>query len=398
MKSKFITVVAIAYNESKHCERFMQSAKEADAVVVLDTGSTDNTPELLRKLGARVEVKAFAQWKTIEEYEKNANPWRFDTARNLAETFIPEETDICVALDLDEVITPGWADKLRKLWKDDTEQAYYDYVWNHNPDGSPGVIIRKEKIYNPNVFVWRHPVHEVTSYIGDNEYPITIVIPPETFVIEHFADNDKPRTSYLPLLELSVKEVPDDDRNAHYYGRELMFRGRWQDAITELKRHLSLPRATWKEERSASMRFIGACYESLGSPDNALVWYKRAVEEKPSSREAHYAVMMCLFNSGAIKDAAEYTKSMLAIKRGTGSYIHDVNAWGVNSYINATLILYKADLKKDALSAALEAVRLFPDDRTAQYNWRVIVTELLLEQETVCAEPEEYAQTERITQ
>ena len=49
-----IVVYAIAKNEAQFVRRWMESMSEADEIVVLDTGSTDETPELLRALGAKV--------------------------------------------------------------------------------------------------------------------------------------------------------------------------------------------------------------------------------------------------------------------------------------------------------------------------------------------------------
>ena len=46
-----IAVYAICKNEEKFAERWMNSMKEADAVYVADTGSTDHSAETLRKLG-----------------------------------------------------------------------------------------------------------------------------------------------------------------------------------------------------------------------------------------------------------------------------------------------------------------------------------------------------------
>ena len=40
-----ICVYAITKNEEQFVEKWYESMKEADAVVVLDTGSTDNTVE-----------------------------------------------------------------------------------------------------------------------------------------------------------------------------------------------------------------------------------------------------------------------------------------------------------------------------------------------------------------
>ena len=47
-----IAVYAICKNESQFVDRWMDSMSEADQVVVLDTGSTDDTVERLKKSGA----------------------------------------------------------------------------------------------------------------------------------------------------------------------------------------------------------------------------------------------------------------------------------------------------------------------------------------------------------
>lgn len=54
-----VYVYAICKNESKFALRWMKSMSEADGVYVLDTGSEDNTAELLRGEGAVVEVEVF---------------------------------------------------------------------------------------------------------------------------------------------------------------------------------------------------------------------------------------------------------------------------------------------------------------------------------------------------
>ena len=83
-----IVVYAICKNESKFVDRWMNSMSEADLVVVLDTGSTDDTVERLRTRGAVVTGET-------------VSPWRFDTARNRSLELVPEDTDICVCTDLD---------------------------------------------------------------------------------------------------------------------------------------------------------------------------------------------------------------------------------------------------------------------------------------------------------
>ncbi|MFR2334313.1 MAG: glycosyltransferase, partial [Flavonifractor plautii] len=129
-----IVVYAICKNEAGHAERWMASMAEADGVYVLDTGSTDGTAERLRALGAVV-------------VEERVEPWRFDTARNRSLELVPEDADICVCTDLDEVFHPGWRAALEAAWTDGTTQAVYRYTWNFNADGSEGTVFWIEKIH-----------------------------------------------------------------------------------------------------------------------------------------------------------------------------------------------------------------------------------------------------------
>ena len=78
-----VAVYAICKNEEKFVKRWYESVKEADGIFVLDTGSTDNTAEELKKLGANVTIKKI-------------EPWRFDVARNESLNLVPEDYDICV--------------------------------------------------------------------------------------------------------------------------------------------------------------------------------------------------------------------------------------------------------------------------------------------------------------
>ena len=89
-----ICVYTISKNEEKFVKRWINSMKEADEIYVLDTGSTDNTVKLLKENNVNVKQKVIT-------------PWRFDVARNESLKLLPEDTDICVCTDLDEVFEPG---------------------------------------------------------------------------------------------------------------------------------------------------------------------------------------------------------------------------------------------------------------------------------------------------
>ena len=105
MKYKYkVCVYAICKNEEKFVDRWYESVKEADEIYVLDTGSTDNTVNKLMQHGVFVTKKII-------------DPWRFDVARNESLKLVPDDTDICVCVDLDEVYEPGWRKLLENCWK-----------------------------------------------------------------------------------------------------------------------------------------------------------------------------------------------------------------------------------------------------------------------------------------
>jgi glycosyltransferase involved in cell wall biosynthesis len=159
MSDNKICVYAICKNESKFVERWYNSMKEADCIVVLDTGSTDDTVEQLKKVGVnKVEIKPI-------------NPWRFDVARNESLKLVPEGYNILVCTDLDETFEEGWADKVRNAWNDSLERIEYKYSWSHYDNGNPNQSFMYNKIHSRN-WIWKFPVHEclVRASNGSENY------------------------------------------------------------------------------------------------------------------------------------------------------------------------------------------------------------------------------------
>ena len=181
-----VCVYAIAKNEEKFVDRWYESMKEADYIVVLDTGSTDQTVSKL-------------QDKNVIVKQKEIHPWRFDVARNESMKLIPEDTDICVCTDLDEVFNAGWRNELEKVWKKDATRCRYIYNWSLDENNNPKVSFFYEKIHAKDNFKWVNPVHEILECSINENYVIT-----DQIVLNHYPDSTKSRSSYLELLEISV--------------------------------------------------------------------------------------------------------------------------------------------------------------------------------------------------
>ena len=350
MKKYKVCVYAISKNEEKFVERWVNSMKEADKIIVLDTGSSDKTVELLKSMG-------------VDVYEKEIIPWRFDDARNEALKLIPTDYDICVCTDLDEIFTEGWKDKILANWQDDTTRMKYTYNWSFDEYGNPGTTYLLNKIHARDSYIWTHPVHEVLTPLKKEEEIIC-----KDIILNHYPDKTKSRKSYLPLLELSVKEDPEDDRNMHYLGREYMYYRRWDECISTLKKHLSLKTSLWQDERCASMRFIARCYVAKNERNLGKEWYLKAINEAPYLRESYIELAYLYYEDGSFLDSYNYLKEALNIKNKSNSYINEEFAW--NSFVYDLMSICAFNLEKydEAVENIKKALALDPNNIRLKLN------------------------------
>ena len=179
---------------------------------MLDTGSTDGSYELLKNDKRVTKVK-----------KKEIKPWRFDVARNESMKLIPDDTDICFCIDMDELINPGkpgWAQILRDNWYDEDTRANYLYAWGHNDLGEPTDVFVYDKIHSREGYEWIFPVHEVLHKTSDFEEYILNAC--DAIQVHHYQDKSKPRSSYLPLLQLAVEENPTESHCRMMLAREYL--------------------------------------------------------------------------------------------------------------------------------------------------------------------------------
>lgn len=353
MKRKLkIYVYAISKNEEQFVDRWVSSMKEADNIYVLDTGSTDNTVQKLKNLGVITNQKLY-------------DAWRFDTARNDSLELVPDDADICVCTDLDEIFLPGWREKLEEAWQENTTRAMYNYNWYLDENNIPKINFYIEKIHSRHNYKWTHPVHEVLTYIGNDK---EVVIKCDDITLNHYPDRNKSRSSYLPLLELSVKEDPNDDRNMHYLGREYMYYGKYQEAIDTLIKHLDLPSATWKDERCASMRFIGRCYKQLKRYNEAIMWYEKAIQEAPHLRDPYVELALTYDLLKNYPQVEKYCLEALKITSHQKTYINELFSWNETIYDILSLSYYYQGKYLDALNTINKALEINPNDERLKKN------------------------------
>ena len=250
----------------------------------------------------------------------------------------------------------------------DTTRLQYNYNWSFDENGRPLVNFYISKIHARTGYTWTHPVHEVLTPTTTRDNVITT----NDITVNHYPDNKKSRGSYLPLLELSVKEDPDDDRNMHYLGREYMYYGKWNEAIDTLIKHLSLPRALWKDERCASMRFIGRCYKNMHRYEEAKMWYKKASEEAPYLRDSYIEMALLYYELEDWENVIKEVNRALHIKVKTKSYINEVFSWNETPYDLLAISYYNIGNYVLAYKYSTLALKENPHDKRLKNNKAII--------------------------
>jgi tetratricopeptide (TPR) repeat protein len=336
-----IAVYTIAKNEQQFVQRWADSCAEADYRLILDTGSTDNTCQIAWDTDVTVEVETF-------------DPWRFDHARNVALACLPDDIDLCISLDMDEVLQPGWRKALEQLPPGVTRPRY-KYVWSWNPDGTEGLTYGGDKIHARHGYTWKHPVHEVLKPDGVETQQWC------DLQIHHHPDHSKSRSQYLPLLKLAVEEDPRDDRNQFYLAREYFFHGEHALAQYHFSEHLKL--SQWHPERAASYRYIAKM-----RPDSAEHHLYKAIAEDPSRRESWVALANVYYNKKDWVACRQACAMALRITEKPMDYLCEADAWGWLPHDLMAIACHHLGDTDEAFFHGSEALALNPKDERLQAN------------------------------
>lgn len=347
-----IAVYAISKDEEQFVKRFCESAADADLILIADTGSTDKTVYVAAECGAQVPVIGIT-------------PWRFDRARDAALALIPKDFDVCISLDLDEVLEPGWRQEIERVWKHDTTRLRYKFDWGHN------ILFYYEKIHHRHGYHWHHPVHEYP--VADSRIK-EVYAQTDMLLVSHHPDPTKSRGQYLDLLRMAVKEDPFCPRNAFYFARELTFYRLWDEALQALTKYLEMPEATWPNERCYAMRLLADCWEAKGDHYQALQWIRRAAAEAPNTREPWMRMAELAYVRKDWHECMYAVIQCLSIKDKALVYTCDPSCWTEKPYDYGAIAAYHLGHKAKAIEWCKEAIAINPNDARLQANLQLCIS------------------------
>ena len=357
-----IAVYAMTKNEEQFAANWYDNVSEADYVTVLDTGSTDNTVEILRSKGAIVETKVIS-------------PWRFDVARNESMRLIPADADICVCVDLDELFEPGWAENLRDYWTDDTEKMKYLYSWSHDENGYSKMQIWYEKIHdNSGNWYWAMPVHEALTFKLDRD-PVISFMPEDRLHLHHYPDLTKSRGQYLTLMRMAIEENPDNYIQNYYYGRELMYYKHWQQAINQLEKVVKMT-GSLPANQAAAYGFLGNCYVQIGDIKKAELNYIEATHYVLGVREPYINLMSFYYSQGRFYSLIDIGLKTLQIQKNKTEWYENSENYRQLPHDYLSIAFYSIGKYQEAYEHIKLALDYKPHDERLQNNLKLIENKL----------------------
>lgn len=345
-----LSLCMIVKNESDVLERCLACMEGiADEIIIVDTGSTDDTKEIALKFTSKVY-----------DFE-----WSDDFAAARNYSFSKATMQYAMWLDADDIID----DKNRKLLLElkntlsiSADMVYLRYDVAFDSEDNPTLSYYRERIFKRELnYRWIGEIHEVIPQRGLAEY--------REISIQHRKLHPTEQGRNLRIFEKMIAEGKTlEPRQRFYYARELMYNDKLYDAVRELNIFLDEGQG-WIENNISACKDLAYCQAALGDTEASLksllrsfaydtpraelccdigkhffnlaqyqtaaFWYEIAADRTPDERNGGFCQMdcygyipfmqlcVCYDRLGDREKAIAYNEKAGALKPNDTSYMHN---------------------------------------------------------------------------
>lgn len=276
-----LSLCLIVKNEAGNLRRCLSSTYGVvDEIIVVDTGSTDNTCEIAMEFGA-----------TVRHF-----PWseNFSDARNFS---LEKATgEWILFLDADEELAKESREALLSLTADNAVEGYFVKIINYL--GNEGwmetcsdMVFRLFR--NRPGYRFRGAIHEQIADVIMEKNHKAVFRMAEEIVIIHYGyldrqiDEKDKKNRNLKLMQKELGQNPENRLLRYHYGVELFRAERYAEAVGELTKvaegidpnTIYLPKL---------IRYIVLAYQSAGQPDKALEVAQQGLRVFPNYADLFY--------------------------------------------------------------------------------------------------------------
>ena len=335
-----LSVTLIVRNEQANLARLLPQLGFADEIVVVDTGSEDETESVALSHGAK--LFRFA-WKDD-----------FSAARNYA--LKKASGDYVMWLDADDFLPPK-TQKLLMGWKKSNPTADFYYA-RYRMDGSfPFWFWRERVVRNCKQCRFRGFIHEAIVPFGQVAYLDCEVV--------HRPACSHQRRNLLIYRNAAAKGKRLSARDKYYFARTLVDNGLYAEAVPLLKKFVCSCRAGAYDKREA-YKLLAAHALSEGDSRAALSFLARSVRLLPPDGEVCCLFGAVYFGAGNWQLASEWYRLAYS-SRSQGGFVNEYYN-GFLPCVQLSVCLYRLGRKEEAREFHLAAKSVAPTHPTVLAN------------------------------
>lgn len=269
----------IVKNEEIFLEKCLNSVKDfVDEIVIVDTGSTDNTVEIANKFTDKI---FFHPWENS-----------FSKARNQALSYV--SCDWVFSIDADEELLDGCGSLLRQTVREaGGADAFFVNIISTYDKGRKKARHNLERLYKNNGIIHYEGIVHNRLVGASNPKPSKIELMHYGYDLEEKKANEKfLRTTNL--LKKDIAENPDDPRPHHYLGTSYLSRGMHEEALKESILAIKLadqqnnqhPLYLWTHHNAAISSYL------FGNLESAEFYSRKSIKKYPDHLDSHYTLTL----------------------------------------------------------------------------------------------------------
>ena len=345
-----LSLCMIVKNEEDVIGRCLDCVKDiADEIIIVDTGSIDNTKEIVKNYTDKV-------------YDF---PWidDFSAARNYS--FSQATKDYVMWLDADDIIDEKNRQELKSLKNcldPSIDMVKMIYNVSFDEDNNPTLSYYRERIFKRSMdYRWVGEIHEVILPYGN-------IMHSEIAILHKKMHPNEPERNLKIFRQMLAQGKFLDPRQKFYYARELYYNAKYPEAIDQFIDFLQEGKG-WIENNINACKDLASCYYQIKADSSALEsLFKSFAYDQPRAE-------ICCDIGKHFLDRKEYNTAIfwyeLALTRKiddrSGGFILP-DRYGYTPYIQLCVCYDKLGHYHKASEYNDKAGELKPNDKGYLYN------------------------------
>ncbi|MFQ3549756.1 MAG: tetratricopeptide repeat protein [Armatimonadota bacterium] len=343
-----ISVCIIAKNESDFIYDCIKSLEDiADEVILVDTGSSDNTIELAKDLGAKI-------------YQI---PWQNDFSQARNKSIEYANGDWILWIDADERLDNLTKHNIKTAAADNTIDAYILKIYNYMSDDVDNDVVITENVRlwrNKPEYRFRYAIHES---ISDSIIENNGIIGSLNTIIHHFGykpdiiqSRDKKKRN-IDILQNELIKEPNNPHVLYHFAQEYFEINEFEKSSEYAKRAIDNMPISSNLAKSAYL-ILADSLSLSGKSHMALDVLNRAYDYGLYNMELSFAKARALLNIGRYDEAINEFKNTKELAK---SSIGDMAAAGYKSDCGIATALYAKGDFESAYNICKELLEKHPN-------------------------------------